>query len=371
MCFPLPTDNVGISYTSLSIYKEMRKQGFPVSFLTPVIRRNAFGLGIRQVVPFCFRFLPWKYLRKLSDFYYPREILKAADNNTIFDLWSDHRPALIEQIKQRGGLVVKEKFNSAQEVAKTLLVEEYKRSSLPDRCAITTESIRSENQQLAAADYVFSPSPMVLETLLQVGIAREKIIPTSFGWDEASLTNQNPLLAGSYKKPRFLYVGSVEIRKGAHLLLKYWIEAGIDGTLFFLGTVREEMKTVLNELKLPENVVFLGHHEKAHGIYNEIDVFVFPSLEEGGPLVTYEAMARGVPVIVSPMGAGAVARASIDGFVVEPHDRGGWVAALKAMGTNVELRHDMAVSAKERATLFTWSRVATQRYHDLIEKIRN
>jgi glycosyltransferase involved in cell wall biosynthesis len=82
-------------------------------------------------------------------------------------------------------------------------------------------------------------------------------------------------------------------------------------------------------------------------------------------------MARGVPVIVSPMGAGAVARAGLDGFVVEPHDREGWVAALKALGANAELRHKMAASAKERAMLFTWSRVATQRYHDLIEKIRN
>ena len=40
--------------------------------------------------------------------------------------------------------------------------------------------------------------------------------------------------------------------------------------------------------------------------YREADFFAFPSLEEGGPLVTYEAMANGLPVLTSPMRAGGV-----------------------------------------------------------------
>ena len=45
------------------------------------------------------------------------------------------------------------------------------------------------------------------------------------------------------------------------------------------------------------------------------DVFVFPSLFEGSAVVTYEALASGLPSIVTPR-AGSVVRDGIEGFLV-------------------------------------------------------
>ena len=45
------------------------------------------------------------------------------------------------------------------------------------------------------------------------------------------------------------------------------------------------------------------------------DVFVFPSLFEGSAVVTYEALACGLPSIVTPS-AGSVVRDGIEGFLV-------------------------------------------------------
>ena len=45
------------------------------------------------------------------------------------------------------------------------------------------------------------------------------------------------------------------------------------------------------------------------------DVFVFPSLFEGSAVVTYEAIACGLPSIVTPE-AGSVVRDGVEGFLV-------------------------------------------------------
>jgi hypothetical protein len=44
----------------------------------------------------------------------------------------------------------------------------------------------------------------------------------------------------------------------------------------------------------------------------------------GGPLVTYEALAHCLPMLVSPMGAGAIVRDKIDGVIVPDHSAEHW-----------------------------------------------
>jgi glycosyltransferase involved in cell wall biosynthesis len=53
--------------------------------------------------------------------------------------------------------------------------------------------------------------------------------------------------------------------------------------------------------------------------YQWADVFVFPSLCEGSAMVTYEALAAGLPVITTP-NAGSVVRDGVDGFIVPIRD---------------------------------------------------
>lgn len=367
-CFPLPTDNVGINYIALSLYKAMRKQGLPVQFITPVIRREAFGIEIEQCVPAPLRLMPWKYMRSIAAIFYRKALLSAAEKNpgAVFHLWSDHSPELMREIKVKGGIIAKEKFNCAQAVAHDILSTEFRRLALPFNYPITRESIASEQRQLEEADYIFSPSPMVAQSLRDVGVSASKIIAASFG--HAGVKQDQGFKLDYCDGPRFLFVGSVDIRKGAHLLLDYWHEAAIEGTLVLLGKVSPEIAALLVERpELNKNVLFLGHQEKAHGIYSECEVFCFPSLEEGGPLVTYEAAARGLPCLVSPMGAGAVVRDGVEGFVIDPHEKTAWVSAIRRMaGSNNE---EMTVSAVMRAERFTWPLVAAHRYSAISQKL--
>ena len=96
----------------------------------------------------------------------------------------------------------------------------------------------------------------------------------------------------------------------------------------------------------------------------EADVFVFPSLFEGSAVVTYEALACGLPSVVTP-NAGSVVRDGVEGFVVPPRDVEALAGRMERLGLDPDLRAEMAARARVRALEFDWPR-----YHSaLIEAL--
>ena len=88
-------------------------------------------------------------------------------------------------------------------------------------------------------------------------------------------------------------------------------------------------------------------------VYRAADVLVLPSLVEGSAPVVLEAMASGLPVIVTEnCGADAV-RDGIEGFVVPVRSPEAIAARLEEL-TSPELRRRMGRAGRVRALEFTW-----------------
>jgi glycosyltransferase involved in cell wall biosynthesis len=85
------------------------------------------------------------------------------------------------------------------------------------------------------------------------------------------------------------------------------------------------------------------------------DVFVFPSLFEGSAVVTYEALACGLPCLVTAE-AGSVVRDGREGRIVPARDVGALAAAMHELGTDAGLREHLAAAARARAETFDWPR---------------
>ena len=85
------------------------------------------------------------------------------------------------------------------------------------------------------------------------------------------------------------------------------------------------------------------------------DVFVFPSLFEGSAVVTYEALACGLPSVVTPE-AGSVVRDGTEGFLVPSRDVEALAKSMERLGEDAELRASMAEAARARAEEFDWPR---------------
>ena len=127
---------------------------------------------------------------------------------------------------------------------------------------------------------------------------------------------------------RVIYVGDVRLSKGSD---DYYMLAKQNPEVKFIvvGSVTEEMARV----EKPQNVQTLGRLEAVdvEKQLNEADVFVFPSLTEGFSNALLEAMARGLPIIATDVGAALDMIENRGGKVVPVHDIGAMQSALNDM----------------------------------------
>jgi len=94
--------------------------------------------------------------------------------------------------------------------------------------------------------------------------------------------------------------------------------------------------------------------------FRSSDVLVLPSLIEGMGLVVLQAMACGVPVIVTANGPGDLVRDGIDGFVIPIRDADAIADRIEVLRADKDLREEMGKAARERALEFSWARFENQ-----------
>ncbi len=103
--------------------------------------------------------------------------------------------------------------------------------------------------------------------------------------------------------------------------------------------------------------------------YGEADVLILPSLMEAFPLVIFEAMACGTPVVAADVGG--VARAVKDnvvGFLVPPKDSQAIAEKTIKILENENLRLKMSHDCIEWTKEFTWDKIA-EKYLEVYRKI--
>jgi starch synthase len=102
--------------------------------------------------------------------------------------------------------------------------------------------------------------------------------------------------------------------------------------------------------------------------YAQMDVFVLPSLVEGFPLTALEAMACGLPVVVSENTFGSdVIRDGYNGYVVPIRDVDAIVDRLRLLAGDDELRATMGANARATAESFSW-KAFNDRLVDLVTR---
>jgi glycosyltransferase involved in cell wall biosynthesis len=101
--------------------------------------------------------------------------------------------------------------------------------------------------------------------------------------------------------------------------------------------------------------------EKMPALYAEHDIFLFPSLVEGLPLVLLEAMATGMPVITTDTcGMADVVEHDFNGLLVCPADARAIEDAVTRLANSSELRQKLGEDARATMKRYTWERAARQ-----------
>jgi phosphatidylinositol alpha-mannosyltransferase len=176
------------------------------------------------------------------------------------------------------------------------------------------------------------------------------------------------------REPRVLFIGRLEPRKGAAVLVRAFarVRAAIhDASLTIVGEGPQRAALARESAGL--DVRFAGRleHDALAREIADAAVVCAPSLGgESFGIVLLEAMASGRPVVASDIpGYAAVVRDGIDGVLTPPGDEHALAGALVSLLQDRARLESMGAAGRERAARYSWKVVAAeveQAYEDAL-----
>ena len=179
-------------------------------------------------------------------------------------------------------------------------------ASAPDWLNIMyTKTISKAN--FSVTDRILCYTDLERNNLEKLGINGKKIRVIHNGVD-ADLFSPHKKVIGNKPRQQLLWCGRFVPGKGVSVLIDayYKIIKEFPDTRLVLvgeGPLRKSINSQIEKLGLVNNVVIFEYRDNSEmsELYNESDIFILPSLMEGVPRTILEAMACGIPVIVSDL----------------------------------------------------------------------
>jgi glycosyltransferase involved in cell wall biosynthesis len=250
---------------------------------------------------------------------------------------------------------------------------------------LTKESARYYghiDQAVRWTDHIISVSESTKrDTIQHLGVPEDKITvvyeaanPIFRPMDRAEAQQQVRNRHG-VDGPFILFVSTIEPRKNVPTLLRaMWqlkecykedvrlVLAGGKGWLF------EDAFAVVDELNLDGRVHFVGRvpSEDLLHLYNAAEMLAHPAFYEGFGLPPLEAMACGLPVVVSDV-ASLPEVVGDAGLLIDPHDADELTVAMWRVLNSGDMRQEMQKKGLVQAERFSWERAAreTQKIYQL------
>ena len=213
---------------------------------------------------------------------------------------------------------------------------------------------------------ILAPSDTYRQILTDNGFTESKIEVFGRGVDTA-MFNPRHRPADFWKRYwptagfTFIYVGRISAEKNVQMLLASFerlLAKGVEARLAVVGD--GPLLATLRERYADPRIVFTGflEGETLAQAYASADAFVFPSTTDTFGNVVLEAMASGLPVIVSDQGGPKeTVGQSGAGLVIDTDMPGAMVQAMTSLVLDRELHQTMRAAALARAMSSSWEAV--------------
>lgn len=274
-----------------------------------------------------------------------RKILTAVDHGSLHP--SDERRYVVEEAEKWG-------LKIPQDIASDWLIEK-------------------ESEEYLAADFVFSPSLIAKESLIRNGVDGDKIFVNPYGVDLSSFRPG--------KKTdnifRIIQVGGITIGKGVLTLVKAFSIANIpDSELIFIGGGAQGSNLPQISRKIcPGAVRFLPPVPQAelNHYYAQGSIFILASVADGYGMVVPQAMACGLPAIVTThVGARELILDGINGFVVPAGNPEVLARRICDLYLDTKLRKSQGINARLTAVnTGSWKSYGERLNRFIDSKVRN
>lgn len=264
----------------------------------------------------------------------------------------------IRRANELGLTTVVERSSSHIRTQARILAEEYAEFDAGSP-PIDESYIEHEEAEYDVADFIAVPSEFVYDSFLEQGVPERKLICEPLGVDVEWYCPGS----GNEKRDdgiEFLFAGLVGVRKGVHHLLNAWKRSGVENkcTLRIAGRITETGSRLIDQFEIDESVEITGFVDGSlSDVYQDVSVFVLPSVEDGFGLVVLEAMASGLPVIITEqVGAKDCVVDGEHGFIVPAGDANAIADRMRFFYENPEQREQMGQDAREHVSRkYTWN----------------
>lgn len=346
------------------------------SRIATLLQRRAY----RDVPWECIRATPWREMVRLAAGLTPqgRSLTFAEGPFSIFGVYRSFdgkvarrlgslRPDAVycyeggaletfREARQRGIPTIYELTSSYWHWVRDLLNREAARRpdlvELLPSLADSEEHLRRKDEELALADMVVVASDHVRRTL-EGAVAGDTIRVVHYGAPEPRPRQPQP--ADPARPLRVLFVGALVQHKGIGDLLDAVDGMGSRVELTLVGRrfrPNARVDAACRRWRWRES---LAHDEVLNWMLQS-DVLVLPSLGEGFGLVVTEALACGLPVIVTPhVGASDLIRDGQEGFVVPIGSADTIAERLRALDGDRALLAAMSRRAQAAAAANSWA----------------
>ena len=244
------------------------------------------------------------------------------------------------------------------------------------RLSLKNDRIIRTNLEKASA--VVSISPSTYSELDQL-LPPEKIVSIPMGiWPPNDSSDRAPWLqkrvGAAVDDVVVISVGRNDFRKSFDLGVQAFAEAlktAPSLRYVHIGRNGDRLESTASELRVADRFHAIGEMPRTAVInaYHEADIFFSPAAVESFGIVTFEAMAAGLPVVVSdgPGNRDAV-HSGVEGYVVPVRDAQAMAGALTRLALDPDERTSLGQNAKLKAELYTWPEIA-KRYADAMGRL--
>lgn len=209
------------------------------------------------------------------------------------------------------------------------------------------------------ADFHIVASSFSKKMLENSGISNERIRVIPYGFN----VNEKVINKSKYNdKIKFMFVGEISAQKGIFdyidVASKFKERAEFHAVGGGIDNLRQSYKEMINN-----NIIYHGYvlKNELYELYNQMDVFVFPSLGDGFGFVVLEALSFGLPVICSKNSIGTdIIRDFYNGFLIEAGNTEQISEKIEWILENKDVLQKMSNNSKQSVCGYSWERYSKE-----------
>jgi len=204
-------------------------------------------------------------------------------------------------------------------------------------------------------DAVAAVSPELARQVARVGVRRERIhlVPNAWRATAATLECTSARCELGIQGDRFHvgWVGRLNRQKGPDVMidaLRYLADLPIVVSMIGAGRERAMLEQRAKALGVADRVVWHGVVPEAARLFRAFDAFVLSSRTEGMPMVLFEAMAAGAPIVATCVGGVPDVVSGAEALLVPAEDPVALAAAIVSVYLDSGAATGRAAAARAR-----------------------